>query len=119
MSESRLLRGRRGTMTVRQILEPRFVLSLVVASAIFVIELLLLRPGVEAAAKPSAADQAPIDAPAFVLPPRPPSDVLLGAKDPRRLRHFGAHKDFVQTALFWALSRSARTRITLSAKKGV
>lgn len=70
--------ARRGVATKN--LNPSFILSLVAASAITVIEPVLLRPEVEVPAKLPAANHAPIDAPAFVMPPRPPSDVLVGAK---------------------------------------
>jgi hypothetical protein len=64
----------------RQSLKRRFVVALMLATAIIVIELLLLRPRVQAAATGPATDQPPLDVPAFVLPARPPSDILIGAR---------------------------------------
>ena len=63
----------------RQNLRWRCALSLVLATLVVIAEMAVLRPSAEAPDRPRAKPN-PIDAPAFVLPPRPPSDLLVGGK---------------------------------------
>jgi len=57
----------------------RIAAPLIVASLIAIAEASLLWPPAESNAKPGATSQPVIDAPAFVRPPKPSPDVLIGS----------------------------------------
>jgi hypothetical protein len=70
-----------GAEEVRRNLQRRVVLSLIIATTVVLAEWFALRPSVEAQ-RPGAGG-APLEAPAFVLPPGPPSDKLIGGAKTR------------------------------------
>jgi len=74
--------SRAASIDVREIernLRRRCALSLIIATAIVIAEMAVLRPSGEPA-KRSRAERDPIEAPAFVPPLQPPSDVLVRGK---------------------------------------
>ena len=68
-----------GVYGIRQNLRRRRALSLILATLIVIAEMAALRPSLEAAKRPRAEPKS-VEAPAFVLPPQPPSDVIVGGK---------------------------------------
>ncbi len=64
---------------IRRNIRRRYVLSLIVATLIVIAEMAVVGSSVGTARRPRAG-HGPVEASAFVFPPQPPSDLLVGGK---------------------------------------